>query len=323
MLASAALRRPRVLIIGCGDIGTRLIGRFGARIRAVGTTRDASRFARLRAAGVRLIPIDLDAPRQQITRLRGIATHIIYLAPPPANGTDDPRMRRALALLLQRPAMVARTTRRPATGRRRHGTAPKLVYVSTTGVYGDRGGARIDETARPAPASDRAVRRLGAERRLRRAIRCGSVRALILRAPGIYATDRLPLESLRAGRAVLRRADDVFTNHIHADDLARAAWIALWRGANARLFNAVDRTEMLMGDWYDALADCFALARPRRVARDQIGAHVSAAALTFLSESRRISGARIGRELRLRWLFPDVGAWLARTRAGPNTPPVD
>jgi nucleoside-diphosphate-sugar epimerase len=126
----------------------------------------------------------------------------------------------------------------------------------------------------------------------------------ILRAPGIYAADRLPLERIKRGTPALIAADDSYTNHIQADDLARLAWAALFRGRAQRIVHAVDAAPLKMGDWFDSCADAFGLARPPRVSRAAAEGVLSEALLSFLRESRRLSNRRAIGELRFRYLYP-------------------
>lgn len=279
------LGRPRLLIIGCGDIGGRIVARLAARFRIVALTSSPPRVPQLRAAGVTPIVGDLDR-RRSLARLAGFRQRVIHLAPPPeAGGHLDPRTRTLLTALGQRPQ--------------------RLVYVSTTGVYGDRAGAFVDETTPAAPVNARAWRRLDAERMVRAA------RGSIVRAPGIYAHDRLPLARLRSGAPALAAEDDVYSNHIHADDLARICISALFRGGRGRVYNAVDRSQMKMGEYFDLVADRCGLPRPPRLPRAQLRAAVSPVMYSFMSESRRIMGERIGRELRLPLAWPTVADTLA------------
>jgi nucleoside-diphosphate-sugar epimerase len=183
------------------------------------------------------------------------------------------------------------------------------VYASTTGVYGDRGGARTDETAPLRPATDRARRRADAEERLRRFGRASGVAVSLLRVPGIYALDRPggdPRERVVRRTPVLVAADDVHTGHIHADDLARACVAALVHGAPQRALNIVDDTELRMGDYFDLVADRFGLARRPRLARADAAAALSAAQMSFLAESRRLVNTRMKNELRLVLRYPTV-----------------
>jgi nucleoside-diphosphate-sugar epimerase len=284
--------RPRLLIVGCGDIGLRIVARLADRFRVFALVRNADRFADLRRAGAVPMQADLDR-RRSLARCAPLAARVIHLAPPPNAGPRDARTRRLLA---------ARSAFSNASA--------QIVYVSTTGVYGDRAGARIDETARTSPQSERAVRRVDAERAMRAAGR-RNLRVSILRVPGIYAHDRLPLDRLRAGTPALVAADDVFTNHIHADDLARVAIAALWRGRAQRIYNAVDDTELKMADYFDRVAEATGLPHPPRLPREALRAALSPVAYSFMTESRRLANTRIKRELRVRLRYPTIEATLA------------
>jgi dTDP-4-dehydrorhamnose reductase len=281
--------RPRLLIVGCGDVGLRIVARLRDRFRIVATTATTMRAIELRAAGAVPLVVNLDiAPA--VARLRGFSSRWIDLVPPPPNGAGDLRTLRL----------------RCASGAR----AVRAVYISTTGVYGDRSGAMIDETARPAPTSERAQRRLAAEA----IVRAAPVYATVLRVPGIYAAGRLPLDRLRAATPALVPEEDVYTNHIHADDLARLAIVALFCGAPARVYNAVDDSQLKMGEYFDRIADRFQLPRPPRLARAALKAAVSPAQYSFMSESRRLTNRRLKQELRVRLLYPTVDAALAAIR---------
>jgi nucleoside-diphosphate-sugar epimerase len=287
--------RSTLLIVGCGDVGLRVVRALGGRLRVLALTSSPGRCAALRAAGVVPIVGDLDDPAS-LRRLAGLADAVLHLAPPPSAGREDPRLGALLAAL----------------GRR---TPPaRFVYASTTGVYGDCGGARVAETRPVAPRNDRAYRRVDAERRLRAWARATGTRASVLRVPGIYAPDRAggrPQDRVLRGTPALRPEDDGYTNHVHADDLARACVAALWRGRPQRVVHACDDSDMKTGDYYDLVADLCGLPRPARIARAEAAAVFSAAQWSFLDESRRLSNARLKRELRLRLRYPTVREALA------------
>ncbi len=283
---------PRALVVGCGDVGLRLLPLLSERFRVFALTSQPARVPELRAAGAVPIVADLDQ-RHTLHRLRGLADTVIHLAPPPADGVTDRRTRHLAAILP------------------RHGT---VVYVSTTGVYGDGGGARFDETRPVAPANARAVRRVDAERVLRRWARRAQARLAILRVPGIYADDRLPLERLRQGTPALLPEEDVYTNHIHADDLAAIVARAVFHGAPQRVYHTVDDSDMKMGDYFDAVATAFGLPPPPRVPRAELAAKVSPMLLSFMSESRRLMNERMKRELGVRLRWGTVAEFLAQPR---------
>jgi nucleoside-diphosphate-sugar epimerase len=190
-------------------------------------------------------------------------------------------------------------------------TAPvSVVYGSTSGVYGDCAGDWVSETRALHATTPRAQRRVDAETRVRHFARLrAGVRAIVLRIPGIYAPDReggTPRERLLRGSPVLEAQDDVFTNHIHADDLARACQLALWRGQSQRVYNVNDDSQLLMGDYFDMAADLYGLARPPRISRTQAQTELPAMQLSFMSESRRMVNARAKRELRLQLRYAQV-----------------
>ena len=282
----------RVLLIGCGDIAMRTADLLHGRVRLYGLTRRADDVAKLRSHGVVPIIGDLDALRS-LERLRAAPFAVLDFAPPPAEGRDDPRTLRLIAALTKARIIP------------RH-----FVYISTSGVYGDCAGACVTE-ARPRRAqTPRAHRRIAAEDRLRGWASSYGVKLAILRVPGIYAETRLPLERLKQGTPVLRSEEDVFTNHIHADDLARAVIAAAFRGKPNRAYNVADDAQLKMGGWFDAVADAFHLPRPPRVSWDEAEARIAPLLLSFMSESRRLANARMKRELRLRLKYPEPGVLL-------------
>jgi nucleoside-diphosphate-sugar epimerase len=262
----------RLLIVGFGDIARRAAPLLGRRFTLAPLSRKN---------GFDLDqPATLDVPQ---------ADAVLHLAPPPRSGDEDARTANLLAALEKCGILPAR-----------------VVYVSTSGVYGDCGGARVDEARAPAPVTARARRRLDAERRL--AAWCGprAIALVILRVPGIYAAERLPLERLRAGTPVLAIADDVYTNHIHADDLAAIAARALEPDAPAGVYNASDDSEIRMADWMDLVAEHAGLPRPPRLPRERLRERVTPETYSFMCESRRLDNRRLKRVLGARLGYPTV-----------------
>jgi nucleoside-diphosphate-sugar epimerase len=289
-----------LLIVGCGDVGMRVARLLAGRWRVLALTSSPARVAALRAAAIVPLLGDLDRPAT-LARLAGVADAVLHLAPPAPNGDVDLRTAHLVAALARSPRLR------------------RLVYGSTSGVYGDCGGARIDETRVVAPASERAIRRADAEARLRAFGRSSGVAVTILRIPGIYALDRKggdPRERLARATPVLAAADDVYTSHIHADDLARACIAALVRGGRQRALNVADDSELRMGDYFDLVADRFALARPPRVSRSEASALLTPTQLSFLGESRRLVNTRMKRELGVVLRHPTVADGLDDTVGG-------
>lgn len=365
-------RRQRLLIIGCGDIGQRVVQQLHHGWQVIGVARSDETLQKIRTAGALAMRAD-DAHR-----LARWATHILHAAPPASrDGEVTDRLTRGwLQALARARGQRARTTSRPgrthrlgarsaaallavpapaaqARSQSQHAPAPRLVYLSTTGVYGDRGGAFTRETDTLQPLTDRARRRVDAERQVRFGIHrpdgsnAGSRRAahphadsarpdsahrdgahvsgprhrrlqqpplpaLVLRVPGIYAADRLPVERLRQQVPALVPADDVITNHIHADDLARIARTALLRGPRQRVINAVDDSQMTLGEYMDQVADRLGLPRPPRHSRAELTRTLSEVRMSFMRESRRLDTRRLKRELRVRLQWPTVAEFLAR-----------
>src|SRR5467141_3006878 len=253
----ARLGKPRLLIVGCGKVGLRIVARLNRRFRVFATTTSPAQCQVLRRAGATPRLLDLDGR--------------------PAN-----RIAHLLQLLRRRPR--------------------RFVYISTTGVYGDRRGAWVDEAASPAPITERALRRADAERRAR----AHPWHASVLRVPGIYGPGRLPTERLRRAVPAPLPAEDVLTNHIHIDDLARICVASLFRAAPRRVYNAVDDSCLALGEYLDLVADRFDLPRAPRLPRDALRRAVSPTQFSFFEESRRLRNRRIKSELRIRLWFPTV-----------------
>ena len=288
--AARLARRPTLLIVGCGDIGLRVLKRLQPRWRVLALTSSPARMPLLRALGAVPLLGDLDQPAT-LGRLGGLADAVLHLAPPPGQGAVDTRIQALLRVLA------------------RGGRVKRLVYASTSGVYGDCAGARFDETRAVNPTTDRARRRVDAEAQVRHfGLRTGAC-VTLLRIPGIYASDRVgghPRARLLRGTPVLMAPDDVYTNHIHADDLARACVAALWRGRPQRVLHASDNTELKMGDYFDLAAELCGLPRPPRITRAEAATVMSAVQLTFMGESRRLDNRRLKTELGLRLRYPTV-----------------
>lgn len=253
--------------------------------------------AALRALGVTQIVGDLDQPAS-LKRLAGLADVILHSAPPADSDiAADTRTQHLLAALQTGKSLPRR-----------------IVYISTSGVYGNCEGAEVDETRAVHPESARATRRVAAETLLREFGRHTRTKVSILRAPGIYAADRLPLERVKRGDPVLNADEDSYSNHIHADDLAHAVVLALTHGRSNRAYNATDDSALKMGDWFTQLAEAFELPAPPRVDRATAEEQLSPALMSFVRESRRLNNERIKRELGLKLAYPTVQEGIAAAR---------
>jgi nucleoside-diphosphate-sugar epimerase len=267
------------------------------RYRVYALSRSPQQFAALRLLGIIPVRGDLDQP-DTLAAIAGLAHDVVHFAPPPGRGVHDARTAHLIAAL--------------AKGR---SLPQQLVYISTSGVYGDCGGELVAETRPVRPQTDRARRRADAERRLRDWGARSGVRISILRVPGIYAADRLPLARLEKGTPALKRDEDSYVNHVHADDLARIVVAALHHAHPNRMYNAADDAPQKMGDYFDLVADRFGLPRPPRIARAEAAAIIPENLLSFMNESRRLVNRRIKRELRLKLRYPTVEEGIAAARS--------
>jgi len=277
-----------LLIIGCGDVARRALPELQRRYRVTALVRSPDPAL---DAGVEQIVGDLD-DAASLVPLAGRARRIVHLAPAAGSGALDTRTRSLLAALAPRGrgAMLPR----------------RFVYLSTSGVYGDCSGEWVDESRPPRPQTERALRRLDAERALGDWGERNKVEIVILRAPGIYAPDRLPLERLARGTPALRPEQDVYTNHIHADDLAGILVAALESTGARGVYNASDDGPMKMGDFFDLVADRVGFARPPRISREEAVRLLPPELVSFMSESRRLSNRRMKAELGVRLRYSTV-----------------
>jgi nucleoside-diphosphate-sugar epimerase len=283
--------KPRILIIGCGDIGLRVAKQLGQHYRVFALTSQPSRFQELRGLGITPILGNLDKP-ESLWRLSGLAHTVIHLAPPQSIGHRDSRTRNLIRILAQGPASVRR-----------------LIYVSTTGVYGDHQGGQVSELTPLNPQSERAKRRVDAERALRLWGPAHGIVVTILRVPGIYAANRLPVDRLQARTPALLPDEDAYSNHIQSDDLARLICAAVYHGRPQRVINACDGGETKMGDYFDEVADAFGLERPMRLPAAELQKIVSPMLWSFMRESRRVTNARLP-ELKTPLRYPSVAEFL-------------
>ena len=274
----------KLLIIGCGDVARRALPVLTTRYEVAALSRHPEGLP----SAVKAIAADLDS--LETTDWRGFpADCVLHSAPPGDSGAIDARTRKLLAAY--------------ADG----GKLPRrFVYISTSGVYGDCGGDWVDESRPVNPQSDRARRRVDAENRLLAWGRATGVNVSVLRVPGMYAADRLPVERLRRGTAALRAEDDVYTNHIHADDLAAICVAALERAAAGGIYNASDDSELKMADYFDLVAGRAGLPPPPRISRAEARQKINPALLSFMSESRRLRNARMKVELGVVLRYPTV-----------------
>lgn len=285
--------RRQLFIVGCGYVGMAVAQRErgrGAQVRAL--ARSSTAAERLQAAGIEAVVGDLDDP-DSLQALRLVGACVYYFAPPPSMGIGDPRLDAFLEAL------------RPHTG------PSRLVLISTTGVYGDCGGQWIDEQRPPNPQTERARRRLAAERALQAWGEQMNVPIVILRVAGIYGPNRLPIERLRRGLPVLCERESPWSNRVHVDDLVSACLAAADCDRPGRLYNISDGHPTTMTDYFNQVADTLRLPRPPQVSLEQAKNVLSPEMLSYLSESRRLDNSRMRTELGVALRYPTLAAGLA------------
>ncbi len=280
------------IILGCGYIGRLLGARLAAGgVGVTGVVRSAESAAQLPAVGVQALQLDLlqDPPNA----LETADADLFHLAPPPGEGREDPLTGRLID------AFAAR------------GQPRRLVYIGTTGVYGDCGGEWVDETRAPRPMADRALRRWDAEERLRAWSRDTGAELVILRVAGIYACDRLPLARIRSGQPVVSAAEAPWSNRIHADDLVEICIAAMDAAPAGALYNVCDGHPTTMTDYFLGIAAAAGLVPPPQIPLADAPGRVSAGMLSYLRESRRLSNRKLLSELGVRLRYPTLAAGLA------------
>ncbi len=279
------------LIVGCGYVGTRLARQYlkqGNLPEGV-VAGDESR-ARLDAEGISVRRLDIDSDDLGVLPLNGVS--LFLLAPPPAVGTKDPRTRRLVDQF------------------QRQGGPKRVVYISTTGVYGDCRGDWVDETWPARPAVDRAHRRWDAEQVLRQWSRSSGGELVVLRVAGIYGPGRLPLKRIVQRLPLVRAEDAPWSNRIHVDDLVSACVAAMERGCDGAVYNICDGHPSTMTDYFFQVADATGLERPPVIPFAEAEGRLSAGMMSYMRESRRLSNRKMREELGVELRFPTLGEGL-------------
>lgn len=281
-----------VTIVGCGYVGRRVAQRWQDRgVGVTGLVCSAESAARLRHDGIEPMIADLDV--DSVSRSWPVAASLLYyFVPPPRTGTVDTRLPRFLDTL-------------------NGNTDMRLVLISTTGVYGDCAGRWIDETEPPRPATDRARRRLDAERSAQRWGRRNGVPVVVLRVSGIYGPGRIPIARLRRGMLVPEVAQSPFTNRIHVDDLVTACVAAAAKGVPGSVFNVTDGAPERMTDYFLKVAAITGVAPPQVTSLTEAQRAASPGLSAYFAESRRIGNAKLRTELGVELRYPNLDSGLA------------
>ena len=291
-----------VLIVGCGDIGLRVARILQASsTRVAGLTRSAEGAERLRGFNVEPVMGDLD-DAESLAGLPIGGKLVFYLAPPPGGGSVDGRMRRFCAAVAG-------------------GELPeKIVYMSTSGVYGDCGGALVTEETPVNAQTSRAQRRVDAETTLLEWGRANKVPVVILRVTGIYGPGRLPLARLQQGHPVLNEKESPPTNRIHADDLAAVCVAAAEKAADGDIFNVSDGQPGTMTGYFNAIADLLELPRPQQVSMEEANQLMNPMMLSYLKEARRMDNRKMIEQLGVVLQYPDLDSGLKNVIAQLDQP---
>ncbi|HET9692786.1 MAG TPA: SDR family oxidoreductase [Steroidobacteraceae bacterium] len=287
------------LVVGCGYVGSRLARREAGTRPVLAIVRSGSSATSLQSAGVNTMRLDLDAAEPDLQPSLATAANgadVVYLVPPPEAGTTDPRLENFLRQLGEAVPAV-------------------LVYVSTTGVYGDTGGAPVDESAPVAPGNDRARRRLAAESAATAWCAARGVRCVVLRVPGIYGPHRLPLERLERGEPALRPEEAGPGNRIHVDDLVAAIVAAIDQPSARGAYNASDGDHSSTTAYLQETAAAAGLPAPRLVTKAEAARQISPGMLAYLLESRRVDNRRLVEELGVRLHYPRMQAGILASLA--------
>jgi len=275
-------------------VGTRLARQLAAQIRpTLAFVRSGPSETGLQQAGIHTMRLDLDSISEPVLQesvaAAAQASAIVYLVPPPDQGTTDTRLESFLRQLGDALPAV-------------------FVYVSTTGVYGDTSGATVDEQAPLIPGTDRARRRVAAEGAATAWCTARGVRCVIMRAPGIYGPHRLPLARLQRGEPALCSEDAGPGNRIHVDDLVSSLIAAIDNETARGPYNVVDGDHSSTTVYLQTTAAAAGLPPPRLVSLAEARAHIAPGMLAFLADSRRVSNQRMLDELGVRITYPTVQA---------------
>ena len=285
--------KKKLLIIGCGDVVSRIIPQLVKKWKVVALVRQKNNM--LAYHGVKQIIGDLDC-RGTLGRLAGIFDSVIHSVPPASNDAACLKDRRTKNLL----SIISQKCHRPK----------KIVYIGTTGVYGDCQGAWVSESSALQPATGRALRRADAEKQIKTlgVDHVTNWTTIRLRSPGIYSKEHLPTTIDQA----MHSWEDSYSNHIHADDLAQAVLVSLFRGRPNRVYHVVDCEPLLVGNWFENVARFLNQPLPKRVSKDQLKASISPMRWSFLSESRRLCNDRLRKELKLHLKYPTTSVFFGQ-----------
>ena len=202
---------------------------------------------------------------------------VLYTIPPNTASLSDERLKLFLKKLKINPS--------------------RIVYLSSSGVYGDRKGNYTDETVKPNPITKRAIRRLNAEKCISDWSHKNNVEHVILRVSGIYGPDRLGIEKLRQGLTVIKQSKAKPSNRIHIEDLTNCCISAMMKDKLSNIYNIGDGDHNNQTWFYKAVCDQVGIKNPTEIEVAEAKMTWGAMRLSFLNESRRLDVNKMKREL--------------------------
>jgi nucleoside-diphosphate-sugar epimerase len=289
--------KERAIIAGCGYVGKKLASRLKSEGYSVATIVRSIESCNILAQDYTCYNIDLDSD-ESLPKLDFTDAVLFYFIPPPAQGITDSRIARFLSLIPSQQALR------------------KIVLISTTGVYGNCGEEWVDEERIPAPDTDRARRRLDAENVLTEWCHKRALDCVILRVPGIYGPDKLPVKRLQEKKPVLDLSESPWSNRIHIDDLVQSCINAMHYAGEFRVFNVSDGHPSSMTDFFLSVATALNLPLPPQISLEECKAIFSENMMSYLLESKKIKNERLLKALNVQIKYPTLQQGLAHLDEG-------
>jgi nucleoside-diphosphate-sugar epimerase len=283
-------------IIGCGDIGFRVAKELikqGYQVQATIHFEEGTVVPQ--SAGIRTIVANFDY-QEDVPDFILHGQNVFYFMPPQGGGSSDYRMLNFCRKLS--------TDNCPS----------RLVYISTSGVYGDCGEELVTEETPVNPQTTRAKRRVSAENQLREQAEKLGFELIILRVTGIYGPGRLPISQLKKGHEVLRPEDAPRTNRFHSVDQVRICLAAMEMGEPGDIFNVCDGEESSMSHYFQSVAKLYDLPQPKQLSWAEAERVMNPLTFSFLKETRRMSNRKMLEKLEIELLYPTLEAGLPASR---------
>ena len=258
--------KNKIILVGSGYLGGYIINSLLEKNTSC-QIFELSRTKKNRPALIKTISMDLDNnPLKLQAFAEGI---IIYMAPPSIVSLQDCRVKNFLKNLEEV-------------------KAKRFIYISTSGVYGDCNGERIDEARKVNPDTDRAKRRVSAETQITKYCKQKNISLIILRVPGIYGKGRLPIDKIKSGEPIIKKEDSKITNLIHVEDLARVVIAAVMSKnlSKHEIINISDGSPTSSTDYYEITGMLLGIKITNYITYTEAENIYTKKRLSFLRESR-------------------------------------